>query len=71
MVFDSDLNGSRAYSSEQEAKKHASDIQSAVIVKRNQKSPVGGNCWEDQSYEFIRKDFDSPFFEQSFGGIRE
>jgi hypothetical protein len=71
MVFDSDLSGSRPYTSERKARKHASDMDNAVIVKRSQKSPVSGNCWEDQSHEFIRKDFDSAFFEQNFGGIRE
>jgi len=72
-VYDSDIDGSRSFQHEREAKEHASKMEDdhLVIVKRSQRMPDGENSWQDQSHKFIRKDFNHPFFEQNFGGIRE
>jgi len=72
-VYDSDLDGSRPFQHEREAREHASELEddTLVIVRRSQRLPEGENAWKDQNHKFIRKDFDSAFFEQNFGGIRE
>mgnify|MGYP006926882024 CR=1 FL=1 len=71
-VYDSDLDGSRPFQHEREVREYASEMEedTLVIVRRQQKMPEGGNAWEDRSHKFIRKDFDSAFFDLNFGGHR-
>jgi len=68
-VYDSDLRGSPVFRSESEAREYASELNEAVIIRKQQFCGKSTG-WEDERHEFIRKDFDHPFFNEVCGGVR-
>jgi len=68
IAFNQDLNGSRNFENVKDAQEWIEDQgwEKANILRRSQRYEKG---WKDLDAEYVRQDFEHPFFSEITGGI--